>query len=68
MKYTLTSENQKKIFHVLLWSGASAILASLLNILPSVDFPPEYAFLPMMINTAGYALKEYLADNAPAEE
>lgn len=62
-RYTLSKEDIVKILKVLAYSGASAIVASLIVIVGNIDVPVQWAFLPTIINTLLVALQKFLTDS-----
>lgn len=49
-KYSWNKEEGKKILKVALYTGASAVIATLLSVLQDLDVPPEYMFMVGGIN------------------
>lgn len=63
-KFSFDKENLKHIFHVFLWTVASALVTMLIAALGVVDFPPEYVFVVPIVNTMLVALKEFVTEQA----
>jgi hypothetical protein len=58
-KYSLNKEDLVKILMALAYSGASAIVATLIVVVGEMDFG-SYAFLIPMINALLYGAKKWL--------
>lgn len=58
-KYSLNKEDITKILMALAYSGASAIVATLIVVVGEMDFG-SYAFLIPMINALLYGAKKWL--------
>ena len=61
-KNTFTTANLLPILKVLLWSGLSAVVATAIVMLEGADVSGSYIFLVPVLNTALYALKEFITD------
>ena len=53
----------QKVLKVFYWTVASAVVALLLSLVNIIEVPAQYAFVVPVINTALYAVKEWIADN-----
>jgi hypothetical protein len=62
-KYSLNGEDFKKIFMTIAFSGASAVVATLIVVVGEVDFG-AYAFLIPMINAVLYGIKKFVEGRA----
>ena len=62
-KYSLNGEDFKKILMTIAFSGASAILATLIMVVQEMYFG-AYAFLIPMINAVLYGAKKFLEGRA----
>lgn len=51
------------IFKVFAWTVGSAFVLLLISVMGILEVPAQYAFAVPMVNTALYALKEWIADN-----
>ena len=58
-KYTLNKEDGKKILKVILYTVASAVIASLLSVLQNLDVPPQYAVILGVVNVLLVAGKKF---------
>jgi len=58
-KYTLNKEDGKKILKVILYTAASAVIASLLSVLQNLDVPPQYAVILGVVNVLLVAGKKF---------
>lgn len=59
-QFSLNMQDLKKIGLVLLWSGASAIVAALITLIPNIDIPTQYLFLVPVINTILVSIKKFI--------
>ena len=62
MKYTFTKENAVAVLKVIGWSTAASLVTSLIMIWQQTEVPAEYAFMVPLVNTALYALKEFVSN------
>lgn len=60
-KYQLNKEDLTDILKVVLYSGASAMVGTLLVVLDQLDVPAQYLFVVSIINIALVSLKKWLA-------
>lgn len=58
--FSFNLENLKASLKVFGWTVSSALVVLLIAAFADVDVPPQYAFMVPMVNTALYALKEYI--------
>jgi hypothetical protein len=58
-KYTLNKEDGKKILKVILYTVASAVIASLLSVLQNLEVPPQYAVILSIVNVLLVAGKKF---------
>lgn len=58
-RYSLNKEDGMKILKVVLYTAASAVIASLLSVLQDLDVPPEYAVIVGMVNVLLVAGKKF---------
>lgn len=61
--FSLGQKEVSNIFKVFAWTVGSALVAMLISLIGVIEVPVEYAFIVPMVNTALYALKEWIADN-----
>jgi len=61
--FSLGEAEAINIFKVFAWTVGSALVVLLIDLLGVVEVPAQYAFIVPMVNTALYALKEWVADN-----
>lgn len=59
-KYTLNKEDLYDILGVVAWSGASAVVATLLTIIPELELPTQYMFVVPIVNSVLYSLHKFL--------
>lgn len=58
-RYSLNKEDGMKILKVVLYTAASAVIASLLSVLQDLNVPPEYAVLLSVVNVLLVAGKKF---------
>lgn len=58
-RYSLNKEDGMKILKVVLYTAASAVIASLLSVLQNLDVPPEYAVIVGIVNVLLVAGKKF---------
>lgn len=59
-KFTLNEIDLWKIGQTVLYAMGSAAVAALIIVVGDINFPPEYAFVPGIINILLYAAKKFL--------
>lgn len=59
-KFSFNQEDLHKIIQTFLYTMGSAAVACLLMIVANTEFPPEYAFLPGILNFVLYAAQRFL--------
>lgn len=60
-KYSLNKQDITAIIKVLLWSGVSAIIASLIAVIGQLEVDAQYAFIVPIINSLLFTAQKYLA-------
>ena len=60
--YQFDRENAARVFKVFLWSMASVIVTLAIGMVTGLQLPTEYAWAIPLVNSALYALKEYIED------
>lgn len=60
-KYTLNQIDLGKIGKVVLYAGGSAMILTLIDILPQIDIPLVWAWAVPLVNTILVILKKFLA-------
>jgi len=66
-KYQLNKFNFKRILKVLGWTIVAGSLSAPISLLPDIDFPVQYAFVPAIINTLLYAVLEFVQKQTKEE-
>ena len=61
-RYQLDRENEIKIIKALGYSVLSALVVSLLNILPNVDFPAQWLWVVPVVNTLLVVVKQFVSE------
>lgn len=54
-KFTLNELDWIKILQTVIYSGISSMIAALIVVVESIQFPPEYLFLVPVVNSILYA-------------
>jgi Flp pilus assembly pilin Flp len=49
-RFSLNSQEVTSILKVALWTIASTVLAALVSVVATIEFPVEYAFIPVVLN------------------
>jgi len=62
-RYELSEEDLKKAGQVLLWSGASAILGTIIVLVGQFNVPIQWLFLVPIINSVLVAVKKFVDNN-----
>lgn len=60
MKYTLDKAGLTNIAKVFGWTILSAVIASAIVIVENLEVAPQYLFIVSLVNTALYALREFV--------
>lgn len=59
-RFQLNKEDLWKIAQVVLWSGLSAGIVSLIGLLEALEVPVQYTFLVPLVNTVLYAALKFV--------
>jgi len=60
--YSFDKENAMRVLRVFAWSMASVIVTLAIGMVTGLQLPTEYAWAIPLVNSALYALKEYIED------
>ena len=66
-RWKLNSEDLTEIGKVIFWTLVSALAVVLLDVVQAIQFPPQYAFVPGIVNSLLVALKKVAQDKRPKE-